>query len=206
MLKNFRLKTLAIFVLFFIAVINTSMVFGQKGYESGYIIMNNGDTISGIVKDRKPPPFGKIYKKIYFKAEKSRKKKYGPDQIKGYRQGNRFYESMWLNVSYDFFKEKYTSSPNVGEQQFLKLIVKGYLRLYQLEFEDQESDYVDAVDLYKRSDENSLVRVTQGIFGLKKKKLAAYFQDCPELVRKIEVGEMKDPVEIAYYYNHWKEN
>lgn len=193
-------------VLSSVLVIFNTEVSGQKGYESGYIITNSGDTISGIVKDRKPPPFGKIYKKIYFKAERSRKKKYGPHQIKGYKQGNRFFESMWLNVSYDFFKEKYTSSPNVGEQQFLKLIVQGYLSFYQLEFEDQESDYVDAVDLYKRSDEASLVRVTQGIFGLKKKKLAAYFQDCPELVRKIETGEMKDPVEIAYFYNHFKKN
>lgn len=193
-------------VLSSVLVIFNTEVSGQKGYESGYIITNSGDTISGIVKDRKPPPFGKIYKKIYFKAERSRKKKYGPHQIKGYKQGNRFFESMWLNVSYDFFKEKYTSSPNVGEQQFLKLIVQGYLSFYQLEFEDQESDYVDAVDLYKRSDEASLVRVTQGIFGLKKKKLATYFQDCPELVRKIETGEMKDPVEIAYFYNHFKKN
>ncbi|MDX2444558.1 MAG: hypothetical protein QNK30_12230 [Bacteroidales bacterium] len=200
------MRFITFLVLSFVLITCHPEVYGQKGYESGYIITNNSDTISGIIKDRKPPPFGKIYKKIYFKAEKSRKKKYGPHQIKGYRQGNRFYKSMWLNVSYDFFKQKYTSSPNVGEQQFLKLIVQGYLSFYQLEFEDQESDYVDAVDLYKRSDENSLVRVTQGIFGIKKKKLAAYFQDCPELVRKIEAGEMKDPVEIAYYYNHWKEN
>jgi len=105
-LKSARVKIIAFFVLFFVMLICSPIVAGQKGYESGYIITNNGDTLSGIVKDRKPPPFGKIYKKIYFKAEKSRRKKFGPHQIRGYRQGNRFYESMWLEVSYDFFREK----------------------------------------------------------------------------------------------------
>ncbi len=71
---------------------------------------------------------------------------------------------------------------------------------------DSESDNIDVVPLFKRSDESSLVRVTQGIFGLKKKKLSAYFEDCPRLVDKIVAGEIKDPVEIAYYYNHFKEN
>ena len=54
-------------------------------------------------------------------------------------------------------------------------------------------------------DEPSFVRVTQGILGLKKKRLTEYFRDCPELIYKIENGELKDPVEIANFYNHNKE-
>jgi hypothetical protein len=51
-----------------------------------------------------------------------------------------------------------------------------------------------------------LVRVTQGIFGLKKKLLSRYFADFPDLVVKIEKGELKSPIEIAEYYNSYVGN
>ena len=179
-------------------------VFGQKDYQSGYIITNNNDTLRGQVKDRKQPPFGKLYKKVRFKNKNIFARKYGPHNIRGYKQGNNQFESLWVEESNFFFREKYTSIPNSGEKAFLKVIVKGYLTYYQWEFEDQESDYVWSKELFKRQDENSLIKVTQGIFGLKKKNLAAYFRDCPALISKIKNGELKDPIEIADFYNEWK--
>lgn len=181
------------------------LVFGQKHYQSGYIITIKNDTITGSVKDRKPPPFGKLYKKIRFKGNKIIRKKYGAHQIAGYKQGNNQFESFWIDVSQNLFKQNYKSIPNSGQKCFLKVIVKGYLTYYYWEFQDQESGYIDEIDLYKRIDEPSFVRVTQGILGLKKKRLAEYFQDCPGLVYKIESGELKDPVEIANFYNSNKE-
>jgi hypothetical protein len=38
-----------------------------------------------------------------------------------------------------------------------------------------------------------MVRVTQGIFGLKKNLLVEYFNDCPALVKKIRSGDFKEP-------------
>lgn len=178
--------------------------FGQKDYQNGYIITNNNDTLMGYVKDRKSPPYGKIYKKIRFKNSNITKRKYGPHQIIGYKQGVNQFESLWIDVSHDFFQEEYTNIPNSGKKYFLKVIVKGYLTYYQWEFKEQESDYIWEKSLYKRKDGDSLVRVTQGILGLKKKSLVVYFQDCPELVYKIENGELNDPVEIAKFYNRWK--
>ena len=154
--------------------------FGQKDYQNGYIITNNNDTLMGHVKDRKSPPYGKIYKKIRFKNSNIIKRKYGPHQIIGYKQGVNQFESLWIDVSHDFFQEKYTSIPNSGKKYFLKVIVKGYLTYYQWEFKEQESDYIW------------------------KKSLVVYFQDCPELVYKIENEELNDPVEIAKFYNRWK--
>lgn len=179
-------------------------VFGQKDYHNGYIVTNKIDTLMGRVKDRKSPPFGKLYKKVRFKDKNIIARKYRPKQIKGYKQGNNQYESIWIEVSNSFFRETYSSIPNSGEKHFLKIIVKGYLTFYQWEYEDDESDFIWSIPLYKREDEPSLVRVTQGVFGLKKKNLAKYFHDCPTLVEKIENGELKDPVEIANYYNEWK--
>ena len=181
------------------------LVSGQKDYQTGYIITNSNDTLTGKVKDRKSPPFGKLYKKIHFKRNRVFKRKYSPQQIIAYKQGDNQFESLWIDVSQNIFKVKYTSVPDFGEKSFMKVIVKGYLTYYHWEFQDYESDYIDELSLYKRTDEPYFARVTQGIFGLKKKRLAEYFQDCPELITKIKNGELRDPVEIAIFYNNWKE-
>ena len=191
------------FVLFIALWMLPVLVFSQKDYQDGYIITNNKDTIVGRVKDRNPPPFGKLYKKVYFK-KKHKKKKYSPKQILGYKQGNREFESLWIDVSSHLYNEKYISIQNKGEKEFLKVVVKGYLTYYQREFADFESDYIDQISLFKREDENHLIRVTQGIFGLKKKNLAVYFKDCSELVKRIESGVLTDPIAIAHFYNTWK--
>ncbi|MCK4562753.1 MAG: hypothetical protein KAT78_07590, partial [Flavobacteriaceae bacterium] len=102
--------------------------------------------------------------------------------------------------------EKYTSVSNRREKEFLKVIEKGYLTYYQREFEDSESDYIDYIDLFKRENENFLIRVTQGVFGLRKKSLIAYFSDCTALVNKIKNNELKTPIKIARFYNSWKSN
>ena len=195
-----NIKPLVLFIVFWML---PNLVFSQKNYENGYIITNDNDTIVGRVKDRKPPPFGKLYKKVYFK-KKHKKKKYSPKQILGYKQGSREFESLWIDVSSHLYDEKYTSIQNAGKKEFLKVVVKGYLTYYQREFADSESDYINQIGLYKREDENFLVRVTQGIFGLKKKNLGVYFKDYPELVLKIKNGELKDPIAIVNFYNVWK--
>ena len=195
------IKQLIFIVLFF-----PLFVIAQKYYESGYIITNNNDTISGFVKDRKSPPFGKLYGKIRFKNS-SEKRKYSPKQILGYKQGNRVFESLWLEISGALIDEKYTINPDINEKQFLKVDLKGYLTLYQLEITDLDTDYIDQIPLFKREGENYLIRVTQGMFGLKKKNLQIYFKDCPELIKKIVNQELKTPHEIAVFYNTWiKEN
>lgn len=200
-----EMKSISTSILIFAFLILPFLSFGQKDYQSGYIITNKNDTLTGQVKDRKLPPFGKLYKKIRFKGNITIRRKYGAHQIAGYRQGDNQFESLWIDVSHDIFREKYTSIPNSGEKCFLKVILRGYLTYYHWEFQDPESEYIDKISLYKKKDEPSLVKVTQGVFGLKKKRLAEYFQDCPGLVNKIESGELKDPVEIAKFYNKWKE-
>lgn len=194
-----------IIILLPICLLLSLSIHAQKDYEKGFVITNSNDTLVGLVKDRKQPPFGKLYKKVYFK-KKHKKKKHGPNQIIAYKQGEREFESMWIDVSSHLINEKYTSSPNRGEKEFLKVIEKGYLTYYQREFEYSDSDYIDQISLFKRADENSFVRVTQGVFGLRKKSLITYFNDCPELVEKIENNELKTAIEITRFYNSWKSN
>jgi hypothetical protein len=82
---------------------------------------------------------------------------------------------------------------------------RGFLTYYQWEFLDYDSFVLQWVDLFKRRDEDYFVRVTQGVLGLKKKRLERYFEDCPELMEKIHSKELRLPAEIARFYNDWLE-
>ena len=197
------MKNIKPFPLFYLFLVSPFFFFAQKDFKKGYIVSMDGDTIVGLVKDRKEPPFGKLYKKIVFKKG-HKKKKYGPNEITAYKKGHDHFESLWIQDNTYPFQAKYLSTPNYGNKHFLKVIVKGYLSYYYWEFEDSESDYIDAIGFYKREDEDFFARASQGIFGLKKKYLTKYFKDYPDLVSKIEYGELKDPVEIVRIYNLWK--
>ena len=65
---------------------------------------------------------------------------------------------------------------------------------------DDESSYLDYIPLFYRDSSGEMVRVTQGILGLKRKRLAEYFRDCPELVRAIENRELNEIDEVYYSY------
>jgi len=174
-------------------------------YLPGYIITNSGDTIHGFIQDRKPEPFGKIYKKIRYKEKLNTffKTKYNAYQIAEYKRGDTEFVSMWVQVSSFFLKQNYTSVQGLGEKVFLKVVISDYLSYYKWEYIDGESGYFDAVNLLKRADEPEMARVNLTILGLYKKNLINYFDDCPELVEKIMNKEIETPVQITTFYNNY---
>ncbi|MFT5735908.1 MAG: hypothetical protein ACI9SG_000241, partial [Maribacter sp.] len=48
------------------------------------------------------------------------------------------------------------------------------------------------------------VRANQGIFGVKKKRLASLLSDCPGLSQKILNREFKHVFEVLEFYNTYK--
>ena len=50
------------------------------------------------------------------------------------------------------------------------------------------------------SGSNEMVRVTQGILGLKRKKLIRYFYDYPDLVYAIQAKELNEIHEVYDFY------
>jgi hypothetical protein len=177
----------------------------QHGFESGYIVTLQHDTIKGTVKDRSTSGMENLYRKIKFYGPKGRRKKFGPDQIRAYAKGNQLFVSMWYETYQEKMVQRHFSTLGKGNQFFFRVIHSGYLSYYHLEYIDGEFDDIDFIPFYKRMDEPAMVRVTQGILGLKKKRLAEFFQDCPELLQKIENKELKDPIDIAIFYNQWYE-
>jgi hypothetical protein len=197
-MKQFYFITLTLFLGFI-----GQSAYAQRGYESGYVITNKGDTLHGMISDRKEGSFTQLYKRVKLKGNGLLTKKFGPNEITAYKKGTENFESHWLKQRGGLLKEEYLSESGQGKKVFLQLMVSGYLSLYHLEYTDQESNLFEFIPLLKRQDENYFVRATQGVFGLKKKNLAAYFADCAALVELMNRGELKSAEAIVQYYNEW---
>ena len=102
-------------------------------------------------------------------------------------------ESQFFNFRY-YLDDAYN-------RVFLKVITwTDELTYYHWEYVDGESNYLDYIPLFHRPGSSEMVRVTQGILGLKRKKLAEYFRDCPELVQALEQKQLSQIDQVFSFY------
>ncbi len=174
----------------------------KKGYTIGYVITLEGDTLQGFVKDRSFGPFAELYTKIRFKSKKLRfKRKFRADDIQGYGYKGKYFEAVPLREESSFFKFRYYANPG-SQRVFLKVIEKNqFLTYYHWEYVHDDNNYLDYVPLFYLKDDHEMVRISQGIFGVKRKQLSAYFKDCPKLVHGIKRKELNSAQEIFEFYN-----
>ena len=173
----------------------------KKGFEPGYIITLEGDTLLGQVKDRSQEPYVELYHKIRFKPDgRSSRRKYKPKDILGYGAGGRDYESVPLWEESSFFKFRYYLDPNAEKVFLMVLRRQAGLTYYRQEFIYDDNNYLDFYPLFHRDGYSEMVRVTQGVLGLKRKRLMEYFNDCDELVNALYNKELKEAHEVYNYY------
>ena len=155
------------------------------------------------MKDRSAPPFTDIYTKVRFKADsRTFRKKYNANQILGYGSGGTVFESVPLREELQLFKLRYHVN-NFDRRVFLRLIKRNHkLTLYHREYMDDESDFIDFYPLLYINRSNEMVRATQGVLGLKRKRLAEYFRGCPDLVDAIENKDLRWTDEVFEYYTN----
>lgn len=173
----------------------------NKSYSPGYIITLEGDTVAGWVKDRSTGMFPELYSRIRFKAENSAfRKKYSPDQILAYASSDQIYESLPLWEESDFFKFRYHVSEG-SERIFLRVILKSdVLTYYHWEYIQDENGYLDYIPLFYRIGSDQMVRITQGVLGLKRKRLIEYFRDCQVMCAAIAEKELNEITDVYYFY------
>ncbi len=201
------INTNFVFLLFILLLINPS-AYSQKGYERGYIITHEWDTIVGLIKDRKITNFSAVlYKKIRFKRKgKWGVKKYPASSLKGYSVVDRTYTSLNLKSESFFLKTNYWVGENSKNNCFLRVVTEGPLSYFYLEFIDEDNNTIESVDFFKKKNHAQMVRVTQGIFGLKRKRLIPFFSDYPDLQQKIKLKELSTPSQVLESYNSWATN
>ncbi|MEO0332721.1 MAG: hypothetical protein AAF223_13730 [Bacteroidota bacterium] len=177
---------------------------GQKNYVPGYVVLTTGDTLRGRVMDRRETLTGTdLLTKIRFKAEdRGRRRKYRPKELISYQANGITYESHRVRPKgISLLDAYYEIMPDDGEWVFLQVVSRGKLHHYRWEWVEDDNSSVDTADFFRKENSSLLVRATQGIFGLKRKNLVEYFQNCPNLQDKIESKVFKYPAEVADYYN-----
>lgn len=180
-------------------------VIAQSKIKSDYLVKANGDTLYGKVSFRDSDRFNpKDLKKIRLIDLEGKKKKYKKEDVVAFRSDDRVYEGFWLNQTSEriqLVNPIYNIDSDNGEWQFLRVIIKGQLSHYQLEWYEQGESRLHSMDLLKKNSDDFLIRATQGIFGLKKQVLKAYFSECSELAKKIENKEIKDVQGVVTFFD-----
>lgn len=191
-------------ILLALIVVAWSQSLGQKNsFFTGYIILESGDTLKGQVKDRSPEPFTELYNKIRFRQKGSRKtKKYKPHEIIGYGYDNHHFISVGITEYRIAAVTKYQISFS-NRNSFLKVVERSSrLHWYEQYFVHDDNNYLDSIPFFYKPGEQQMVRVTQGVLGFKKKRLAEYFNGCTQLLHilKDRDSNIKTVSELYNFY------
>jgi len=180
-------------------------VFAQTNNTLDYLVLNTGDTLYGTVKyidiSGATP---KYYKKIRLTDTYNHSHKYLRKDVSAFRVNNTNYEGFWLNQSSQnvmVLNSKYEINPKNGEKYFLKVVSKGTLNHYELEWWEQGESALSWMDLLKKEEDPFFIRATQGILGLKRNVLINYFSNCPDLKEQIKKKQLNKVWEVVDYYN-----
>ncbi|WP_299453306.1 hypothetical protein [uncultured Microscilla sp.] len=177
----------------------------QTSHSLHYIVLNSGDTLYGKVEhvnQRKVTP--RYYKKIRFTDTQGNRKKYKRANVAAFNVNNTNYEGFWLSQSsrgITLLNPRYDIDPKNGERHFLRVISKGKLSHYYLEWWEQGEAGSSWMDLFRKEEDQFFIRATQGLFGLKRKTLVKYFFDCLSLQEKIKKKQIRKVSQVVDYYN-----
>lgn len=160
-------------------------------WKTGYVILNNGDTVKGEIKynTKKELP---LFSKVTLKNAENIQKNYKPDQIKEYGyEGIRF-----LTRTMD------------KELVFLKLVSAGQINLFEWQFEVYHGDqtlvekefYIEKID----GDAKGPEKLKGNRF---KKTVSELMADNTELVARVEADDKKYEIaemqSVIEEYNEW---
>tara|TARA_R110002049_G_scaffold109815_2_gene258783 strand:- start:855 stop:1460 length:606 start_codon:yes stop_codon:yes gene_type:complete len=178
----------------------------QISNTSDYLVIS-GDTLYGNIKHiNENGANPKYYKKIRLTETNGNQKKHKKTDVSAFRVNGVNYEGFWLNQSSEkmvFINPRYDINPQNGERYFLREISKGKLSHYHLEWFEQGESRLMWMDLLKKEEDPFFIRATQGLFGLKKKVLINYFQNCPDLKEQIEQKQLNSVEQVVDFYNNY---
>lgn len=179
----------------------------QKSNSTDYLVLISGDTLYGEVKHINRNGFNpEYYKKIRLRNNEGKRKKYRREAVLAFRVNSESYEAFWLSQSTQgivFLNPRYDINSRNGERYFLKVVSKGNLSHFELEWTEQGDSAISSMDLLKKEEDPFFIRATQGIFGLKRKVLLDYFLNCPDLIEQIERKQLNEVRQIVRYYNSY---
>ena len=195
------MRAILVIVSFFIIQIG----WPQLNYEPGTVTLRSGQVIEGNVANMRQGLRDELLPRIRIKEPgRLRARKLKPRQIMEYTMGERRFLSLRVRRNNSIFQESYTVNSG-NEYMIFELERTGHLNILLAYFLDDDL-WIQSAPYFMKEDDDLIVRATQGIFGLKRKLLADYFAECPQLVELIQEKKITTPREVAIYYNEWVEN
>ncbi len=178
----------------------------QENKLSDYIVISVSDTLYGKVSHINEKAFSpQFYKKIRFTDQMGKLKKIKRSNILAYKIDHEIFEGFWLKPSLQnglFGNLIYILDVQKGERHFLKVLQRDKLSHYRLLWWEQGESLLMSMDLFKKKNDNFFIRADQGVFGLKRKSLVKYFEDCIELSEQLENKKIKEAYEVEDFYNN----
>jgi hypothetical protein len=179
-------------------------VFAQENQKHDYLVLYVGDTLYGTVQYIDEGIPREFYKKIRLETSEGKRKKYKRKNVASFRVSNITYESFWLSQTsqrFSLVNPKYNIDHNNGEQYFLKVVGKGNLNHYELEWIDQGESVLWSMSLLNKQEDPFFIRADQGLLGLKRKVLLNYFFNCPKLKEEINLKQLNKVWQVVDFYN-----
>jgi hypothetical protein len=178
---------LLIYLLTFFLVTSTFAQGSNKGFEDGFAVLVNGDTLKGGIKYKSGE---EIKDRITIKISDEEKRTYKASELKSFTAGNETFISYKLN----------------DEMVFLKELARGAIELYELQipFTQGGSDIFKYELYYRKQKETTLTPIKQGSW---KKQVAELIADNASLAQQVEKGKIKldDLPALIRNYNAQKE-
>jgi hypothetical protein len=182
------------YILLLLTLISFYVASAQEvGYQNGFVITNENDTIRGLIKNRNSVPY-RVLVDIKFKKDKDSKvEMFEPHQLKGFQIGTTKYKSLT------------TSANEISERLFLEVIIEGKLNYYELEYSGLgagNSTYYVILQLNGKKEQ--LTYSKRDMLFSFKNKITEYLSDNAVLCEKIRSGfyKKKDIEKIVKEYNN----
>lgn len=161
----------------FLLLLIPYLSYSQKepvGFNDGYVVKNENDTLYGLVKNRAAFPY-RFFSDVRFKAnENADEEKFTADEIKGYGIGNFRYESKYL--------------PSQKTKGFYKLLIKGYLSYYQMEEQGWGVGNYSYYIVFEKETGEYLSFLKDNISFPFKRKVSEFLIDDPDLSKKVKTN------------------
>lgn len=164
----------------------------QEEFRPGYVVRSDGDTLTGLVRDRKFGFNDELTDKLTVKLENGKTRRIKKKYISAYKRGDELFERILL-------VEKIIGIRTETES-FLIHEAKGDLHLYRLVYTDYDNHRLDYIFFIRDHQQENFRRIPViGWKGIIRKAFGHH----PDFIEMLDNGEFRYPdiPEIVQYGN-----
>lgn len=158
-------------------------VYGQQSeFSAGYVVTTKGDSLTGIVKDRKYGFQDELLNKLIVKKDNGKVKRIKKKHVAAYEWGGERFERRTISTEIPLVKI------DVSSEEFLVKVVDGSVELYKQYYNDFDNQVIDYIYFIKDRSVNGYKRLP--VVGYKS-IIRKYFLGKDQITRKLDNGRYR---------------